>query len=339
MTKDGTAFAVDSSPLITSLFALIPVPVAVVDANGGIVLSNSAFNDLFPNTENIRALPQHELESSGRGTYDFQTVPLNDDGLNIAYAREITNEVVLRRQVVHLEKMAAMGCMVSGIAHELNNPLAGILGSSQLVSSSELDPRARRMLEAILTHAERADKVVQNCLSLAAKTELARILFDLNEIIRNVILGCEYQEQVQDICITSELSADLPRAWGDPHQLEQVLLNLIRNAEDAINDGQHRPGSIHVKTTAQGSRILVTITDNGSGIRPRDMDHIFDRFFTTKDHRRGTGLGLTICSEIVNDHGGELYAWSTYGKGSTFTLELPIQDSGPATGDRRGYQS
>src|SRR4051812_48197511 len=128
MTKDGTAFAVDSSPLITSLFALIPVPVAVVDANGGIVLSNSAFNDLFPNTENIRALPQHELESSGRGTYDFQTVPLNDDGLNIAFAREITNEVVLRRQVVHLEKMAAMGRMVSGVTHELNNPLAGILG-------------------------------------------------------------------------------------------------------------------------------------------------------------------------------------------------------------------
>ena len=325
MTKDGTALATDSFHLISSLFALIPVPVAVVDGDGRIVLSNSAFNDLFPNTRNIQALPQHELESPGRGTYELQTVPLNEDGLKIAYATEITNEVQLRRQVVHLEKMAAIGRMVSGVAHELNNPLAGILGYSQLVTSSELDPSTRRMVEVILTQAERAGKIVQNFLSLAAKTEPTRILFNLNEVIRNVIQLREYQENVEDILITSELSEDLPRAWGDPHQVEQVFLNLIINAEDAISDAQRRPGSIHIKTSVQGGRILTTVTDNGSGIRARDMGHIFDPFFTTKDNHRGTGLGLTICSEIVKDHGGELYAWSTYGRGSTFTLELPVK--------------
>jgi len=104
-----------------------------------------------------------------------------------------------------------------------------------------------------------------------------------------------------------------------------VFLNLVVNAEDAIADVQRRPGAIHIKTFVDAGRIHVTVTDNGSGIHARDMARIFDPFFTTKDKQRGTGLGLSICAEIVKDHGGELYAWSTYGTGSTFTLELPIR--------------
>jgi signal transduction histidine kinase/ActR/RegA family two-component response regulator len=325
MTKDGTSLAKDTFHLVTSLFALIPVPVSIVDSDGRIVLSNSAFNDLFPNTQSIKGLPQHELQASTGEIYELQTVPLNEDGLKIAYATEITNEVQLRLQVIHLEKMAAIGRLVSGVAHELNNPLAGILGYAQLVNRSDLDPATRRMVDVIFMQAERAGKIVQNFLSLAAKSEPTKILFNLNEVIRNVIQLREYQENVENILITSELSEDLPRAWGDPHQVEQVLLNLIINAEDAISDAQRRPGSIHIKTSVEGGRILASITDNGSGIHTRDMGHIFDAFFTTKDKQRGTGLGLTICAEIVKDHGGELYAWSTYGRGSTFTLELPVK--------------
>jgi CheY-like chemotaxis protein len=122
-----------------------------------------------------------------------------------------------------------------------------------------------------------------------------------------------------------ELADDLPEAWGDAHQMEQVLLNLIVNAEDAIADVERRPGSIHIRTGAAGGRMQLTVTDNGSGIHARDMARIFDPFFTTKDQMRGTGLGLSICAEIIRNHGGELYAWSTYGGGSTFTLELPIR--------------
>lgn len=326
MTREGTGLATDPTHLISTLFALIPVPVAIVDNSGRIVLSNSAFADLFQNIQNIQTLPHHELELPGRGTYELETVPLNEQGLKIVYAAEITNEVQLRRQVVHLEKMAAIGRLVSGVAHELNNPLAGILGYAQLVTRSELDPGTRRMVEVILAQAERAGKIVQNFLSLAAKTEPKRISFDLNDTIRNVMQLREYQENVEDILITSDLAEDLPRAWGDPHQLEQVFLNLIVNAEDAIGDAQRRPGSIHIKTTVEGERIHTTITDNGSGIHARDMARIFDPFFTTKEKHRGTGLGLSICAEIIKDHGGELYAWSTYGCGSTFTLELPIRN-------------
>jgi len=325
MTKEGAGHATDLTPLISSLFALIPIPVAVVANDGGVILANSAFSDIFQGIQNIQTIPQHEFEVAGRGTYELESVPLNDNGMRIVYASEITNEVQLRRQVVHLEKMAAIGRLVSGVAHELNNPLAGILGYAQLVSRCELDPAAKRMVDVILTQAERAGKIAQNFLSLAAKTEPKRIAFDLNDTIRNVIQLREYQETVDNITITSDLSDELPYAWGDPNQMEQVFLNLIVNAEDAIADFQRRPGGIHIKTSVEGGRIQVTITDNGSGIHARDMARIFDPFFTTKDKQRGTGLGLSICAEIVKDHGGELYAWSTYGNGSTFTLELPVK--------------
>ena len=324
MTREGTALATDSA-LITSLFVLIPVPVAIVEQDGRVVLANSAFTDLFQNIQNVQLLPQHELELPGRGTYELLTVPLNDQGLKIVYAAEVTNEVQLRRQMVHLEKMAAIGRLVSGVAHELNNPLAGILGYAQLVSQSELDPQTQRMVEVVLSQAERAGKIVQNFLSLAAKTEPKRVAFDLNDTVRNVIQLREYQESVDNISVTTDLGEDLPFAWGDPHQMEQVVLNLIVNAEDALGDAHNRPGSIHVRTFVESGRIQMTVADNGGGIHARDMARIFDPFFTTKAKNRGTGLGLSICAEIVKDHGGELYAWSRYGSGSTFTLELPIR--------------
>ena len=324
MTREGAALATDSA-LIASLFVLIPVPVAIVEQDGRVVLANSAFTDLFQNIQNVQLLPQHELELPGRGTYELLTVPLNDQGLKIVYAAEVTNEVQLRRQMVHLEKMAAIGRLVSGVAHELNNPLAGILGYAQLVSRSELDPQTQRMVEVILSQAERAGKIVQNFLSLAAKTEPKRVAFDLNDTVRNVIQLREYQESVDNISVTTDLGEDLPFAWGDPHQMEQVVLNLIVNAEDALGDAHNRPGSIHVRTFVESGRIQMTVADNGGGIHARDMARIFDPFFTTKAKNRGTGLGLSICAEIVKDHGGELYAWSRYGSGSTFTLELPIR--------------
>ena len=325
MTREGTGTATDPTQLVSSLFALIPVPVAIVDAVGRVVIANSAFSDIFSDIPNIQTVPHHELEIPGRGTYEIETLPLNDQGMTIVYATEITNEVELRKQLVHLEKMAGIGRLVSGVAHELNNPLAGILGYAQLVSRCELEPSTRRMTDVILTQAERAGKIVQNFLSLAAKTEPKRGAFDLNETIRSVVQLREYQERVENTIITADLGEGLPLAWGDPNQMEQVILNLVVNAEDAISDTRRRPGTIQLKTSVEGECLQVTVTDNGSGIHARDMARIFDPFFTTKEKQRGTGLGLSICSEIVKDHGGELYAWSSYGTGSTFTLELPIK--------------
>ncbi len=214
MTKEGTGLALDPKQLVTTLFALIPVPVAITDEDGGVVLSNSAFNELFPNIQNVQTLPQHEVEVPGRGIFDLETLPLNDQGMNIFYAAEITNEVQLRRQLVHLEKMAAIGRLVSGVAHELNNPLAGILGYAQLVSKAELDSSTRRMMEVILIQAERAGRIVQNFLSLASKTEPKRVAFDLNDAVRNVVQLREYQDSVDNITVTVDLLDELPLACG-----------------------------------------------------------------------------------------------------------------------------
>src|SRR5262249_8285029 len=139
MSKDATAPAADRPQLIASLVALIPVPVAIVGGDGHVVLSNSAFSDLFQGIQNVQSVRQHELEIPGRGTYELETVPLNGDGLKIVYALDITKEVQLREQLVHLEKMAAIGRLVSGVAHELNNPLAGVVGYAQLLSRCELE--------------------------------------------------------------------------------------------------------------------------------------------------------------------------------------------------------
>jgi len=324
MTREGAGRTLDRTQLIGSLFALIPVPVAVVDSRGRVILSNSAFTDIFSGVQNIDSVPHHELEVPGQGTYELETVPLNDQGMKIVFAQEITKEVQLRRQAVHLEKMAAIGRLVSGVAHELNYPLAGIFGYAQLLWRGELDPSTRQMVDVILNQAEKAGKILQNFLSLAAKTEPKRTAFDLNQTIRNVAQLREYHANVENIIVTTDLSKDLPYVWGDPHRLEQVVLNLVVNAEDAISDSHQRPGSVHLKTFVQNGRIHLTVTDNGSGIHAGDMVRIFDPFFTTKDRQRGPGLGLSICSEIVEKHGGELYAWSTYGNGSTFTMELPI---------------
>jgi two-component system NtrC family sensor kinase len=308
MTREGASLGVDPTQLLINLFTLFPLPIAVIDDRGRIVISNSAFTDAFQDIENVKNIPQHELHVPGRGTYEMETLPLTDRGLKILYATDVTNEVQLRHQLVHLEKMAAIGRLVSGIAHELNNPLASILGYAQLVSRGDLDASAQRMMDVILAQAERAGRIVQNFLCLAAKTEPKRVGFNLNETIRRLVQIREYSDRVEDIGVTLDLAEGLPLATGDENQIEQVLLNIIVNAEDAIADVQRRPGSIHIRTFTEGDRLHITVTDNGSGIHARDMARIFDPFFTTKDKHNGTGLGLSICSEIVKDHEGELYA-------------------------------
>src|SRR5438046_8651346 len=155
--------------------------------------------------KNINTLPHNKLEVPGNVTYELEPVPLKDQGMKIVFAQEITNEVQLRRQAVHLEKMAAIGRLVSGVAHELNNPLAGIFGYAQLLSRGELDPSIRRMVDVVLNQAERAGKIVQNFLTLAAKTEPKRTAFDLNQTIRNVAQLREYQANVESIIITTDL--------------------------------------------------------------------------------------------------------------------------------------
>ncbi len=327
MTKDGATLAVDLSSLIGNLFALLPVPVAIVDAQGQVVLANSTFNDFFPDTTNVKQIPHHEVRVADSATYDFETLPLTEQGLSIFLGRETTAEGKLRNQLVHMEKMGAIGRLVSGVAHELNNPLAGIVGYAQLLSRADLDPSTHRMVEVVQNQAERAGRIVRNFLNLATKTEPEKRAFSLTAVVENVLQLREYDHSVRDIVVSRDLAGDLPLAVGDASQIEQVVLNLMVNAEDAVISAQNRMCEIQIRTMVLNNRIRLEVADNGGGIRSDDMGRIFDPFFSTKANSNGnsgTGLGLNICADIIKDHGGELYAWSNYGTGSTFTMELPI---------------
>lgn len=323
MTKDGTTLAVDSTQLISSLFALIPVPVAVADDRGRIVIANSSFTEIFQGIESVSTMPQRELTIPGHGTFEVQTLPLNEQGFRIIYATDVTSKSQLGLQVAHLEKMAAIGRVVTGVAHELNNPLADIMSFAPMMEHCNLDPTARSIVDVVFARAERAGHLVQNLLILAGITAPQHVPFDLNQTVRNVTDQRVVRNPGQQFDVTLELDPGLPRTIGDPSQIEQVVTALLVHAEEAIEGIQHRPGSIQIRSGVRAGRIQLHVTDNGHA---RDTARVFAP--------NPTGVGLNICAEIAKDHGGELYAWSAYGNGSTFTLELPIfmQDTAASSG-------
>jgi two-component system NtrC family sensor kinase len=251
-----------------------------------------------------------------------------DNRLNgsIHVAKDISNEKLLQQQLIQSEKLSAIGELISGIAHELNNPLTGVMGYSQLLQLREdLDERAKENLLKINNLALRCQKIVQNLLSFARKQKPERTLCDINEVLEKTVDLRSYELQVNNIEISRELDRNLPRTIADAHQLQQVFLNVITNAEQAMLEA-HGKGRLTIRTRAdnQNSRIVVQVIDDGPGIPENYLTRIFDPFFTTKDVGKGTGLGLSLSYGIIKEHGGNIYARSRLGKGSTFVIELPI---------------
>jgi len=245
---------------------------------------------------------------------------------SIHVAKDVSNEKLLQQQLIQSEKLSAIGELISGIAHELNNPLTGVMGYSQLLQLREdLDDRAKESLLKINNLALRCQKIVQNLLSFARKQKPERKLADINEILEKTVELRSYDLQVNNIEISRELDADLPKTIADAHQLQQVFLNLLTNGEQAMLEA-HGKGrlTIRTRTNSQQTKILIEITDDGPGIPERHLTRIFDPFFTTKEVGKGTGLGLSISYGMIKEHGGNIYARSRLGKGTTFTIELPI---------------
>jgi signal transduction histidine kinase len=321
MTKDGTALALDSAQLISSMFALLPVPVAITDDRGRVILSNSSFSETFSGVANLSADTQQEVEIVGRGTFQLQSLPLNDHGYRIVFAADITDQVQLRKKVTHLEKMAAVGRVLTGVAHELGTPLADIASYALIAERSTLSPDVRHMIGNVLTKAERATCLVQNLLTIAGITAPKRVSIDLNMIVKDAVERRGRRQNMGQFDLTLDLDPNLPKAMGDPSQIEQVVIGLLINAEDSIANLRNRPGSLQIRTCFRSGRIQLHISDNGYG---RDASRVFEP--------NENGVGLNICAEIVKDHGGELYAWSSYGGGSTLTLELPLYLLDPDAG-------
>jgi PAS domain S-box-containing protein len=238
----------------------------------------------------------------------------------------------LYHQLLQAEKLAALGQTISGVAHELNNPLATILTwSERLVERPNPDEQMKRGLDTILAEAERAARIVRNLLTFARKRTTTRAMVDVNQVIRETLTLRAYEQRLNNISIIDALASGLPQVFADPHQLQQVLLNLIINAEQAML-GAHGRGTLILRTWYEPDQeaVILEVNDDGPGVPEDLLPRIFDPFFTTKEVGKGTGLGLTVAYAIIQEHGGRLTAKSPPSGGASFYIELPVSEAGLA---------
>jgi two-component system, NtrC family, sensor kinase len=228
-----------------------------------------------------------------------------------------------QEQLLQSEKMAAVGQLISGVAHELNNPLTAILGYSQLLQSEDsVQPRGADYLDKLYKQAQRTHHIVQNLLSFARQHKPQRAPVQLNQILEDTLALREYDMKLNNIVVHRQFDPNMPVTPGDFHQLEQVFLNILNNAVDAIRE-KGGPGELWIQTEVVGDRLKVEFTDNGPGVA--NSHRIFDPFYTTKPVGKGTGLGLSICYGIVKEHGGEIRVSNSPPRGATFTITLPLR--------------
>jgi len=268
----------------------------------------------------------------GRGdlrSASLLTTPLEDDGRVtgvLCIARDVTDERRLHEQLQLQERLAAIGELVSGVAHELNNPLTGVIGHAQLlVAAPGLDTDAQDIAGVIQSEARRAARIVGNLLTFARQNRPQRVVTDLAAVIRDTVALRRYPQRVLGIECEVEVPASLPATWADDGQLQQVVLNLLVNAEHAL-ESHDGPRRITVRAASEGDAIAIRVGDSGPGI-PRDvLPRIFHPFFTTKPVGKGTGLGLSLVDGIVREHGGRITVDSTPGLGTIFHVVLPRLD-------------
>jgi PAS domain S-box-containing protein len=238
--------------------------------------------------------------------------------------RDVTEVKRLEEQLIQAEKLAAMGQMLAGVAHELNNPLTAILGVSELLRDRQgIDESTKRQLEMTHRQARRAARIVQNLLEFSRPASPQKKPLDLNRIIERTLQLHEHSLRRNNVEADFLPRPSLPVVVGDPNQLIQIFLNLISNAEQAIREVRES-GRIQIRLGQNGNRVFVTVQDDGPGIKPEALPKLFDPFFTTKRPGGGTGLGLSICMSIVREHGGNIEAESLSGSGAAFTVFLPV---------------
>jgi len=260
--------------------------------------------------------------------YDAQGKEIGSVGIFVDLKERLEMErklIETQEKLLQSEKLAAMGRLTSQIAHELNNPLYGIMNTLELLKT-EVSPQSKRrkVLDMALSETVRLTELLRKMLSFSKPDEEEKQLTDANAIVDEILLLVGKQLWENSIRIITSFADDLGEIYASRNQLRQVFLNMISNARDAMPDG----GTLTVKTLAKGDNVYVEITDTGIGIREENIDKIFDAFFTTKDSVKDVGLGLSVCYGFIKEHGGDIRVSSKWGSGTTFTISLPIHKGG-----------
>ena len=273
----------------------------------------------------------------GISSLEARTYSSNDENMMVAVGRQLATTIEkvrlyeetckayedLRKtqeQLLQSEKMSAVGQLIAGVAHELNNPLTAILGYAQLLESEGLNDRATDFVRKLFKQAQRTHRVVQNLLSFARQRKPQKVDVDIRKIVDETLALRDYDLKVNNIVLERETMVDAPSVTADPHQLEQVFLNIINNAVDAILEGG-KGGKLKVRIHSSDGQVRVEFLDSGIGIK--DPNRIFDPFYTTKSVGKGTGLGLSICYGIIKEHGGDITAHNRAEGGACVEVKLP----------------
>ena len=340
------------------LFNSIPDGVFVTDAKGTITDCNQAlcdimgytrdelpgmnyYRDFFVNADDVMELRRRLTGEGWVNDYELQIVRKDGTGRDVSlsgYAmrneqgevltyqgliRDITESKRLRRQLIQSERLSAMGKMASHLAHELNNPVYGIMNCLELVKNElpKTDEK-RKYLELAYNECKRTSGLLLKMLKFFRPDDEKKLPTDINRLIEETLLFYERQFKNLNIRVSSDLAPDLPTIMAVGSHLKQVFINMIINANTAMPNG----GDLHVGSSLDLNReeIVVTIEDTGVGISPRNVERIFDAFFTTKKEVKGVGLGLSICYGLIKEHYGRIDVASEVGKGTTFTIYLPL---------------
>ncbi|HEX9897095.1 MAG TPA: PAS domain S-box protein [Dehalococcoidales bacterium] len=267
------------------------------------------------------------LEPALGSFVEVATSPIFDGNGDIKGAvhvmRDISERKQMEQQLMLTDRLASVGELASGIAHELNNPLTSVIGFSQLLIEGGVPDNIKEDLNLINSEAQRAANIVKNLLTFARKHAAVKQSTRINNVIEDVLKLRAYEQKVNNIQVIKKLASDLPEIMIDYFQIQQVFLNLVINAEFFMTESHHR-GTLTITTERVDKNVRISFADDGPGIPQENLKRIFDPFFTTKEVGKGTGLGLSICHGIIAEHGGNISAESEVGKGAAFIVELPI---------------
>jgi len=337
--------------LIHEILQNVPNAVVVVDENLKSIVSNKAFNRLIQpqiaDDLNIDSIFSDEefLENAmsiiknEKSTCQFEFRQIICDSEKTFTAKIVsmgqskalvmlddrTRERERQEKLYLADRLATVGEMASGIAHELNNPLTSVIALSKLLKDQDLPDDMREDISSINSEAQRAAVIVKNMLTFARKHPAVMQLTSINKIIEDVVKIRSYEHKINNIKVQTNLSDTLPSIMANYFQIQQVFLNIVLNAEEALHEVSSSNRFLTINTEIEDGYIKISIIDTGTGISKENMDRLFDPFFTTKGVGKGTGLGLSICYGIISSHKGRIRAQSEMNRGTTFIIELPVE--------------